>query len=236
MDKANHIIQILKENRDFIAKIVDIELNAKNVFIFDLSDQNMELYDIDLDSTEAFNEYIFTKLKKEKKKVGVGGYFEDRLVYKRSKHFDNDGEPRTIHLGIDIWTEAGTPVYSPLPGVVHSFKNNETFGDYGPTLIIEHLIEGETFYTLYGHLSIDSIQDKEVGQQVRRGDTIAYLGDADVNGNWPPHLHFQVITDMLGNKGDFPGVAPPSAKEYYHKLCLDPNLILKIDKLKKTGS
>ncbi len=231
MNKSEHIIKILKENRDFFSRVVDIELSDKNVYVFDLTENNNELYDFDLEDTNAFNQYIFNKLKNEKKKVGVGGYMEDRLVYKRSRHFDNDGEPRSIHLGIDIWLEEGADIYSPLPAVVHSFQNNATFGDYGPTLILEHLIEGETFYTLYGHLSLDSIQDKQVGQQIRRGDVIAHIGDASVNGNWPPHLHFQVITDMLGNKGDFPGVAPPSAKKYYQQLCIDPNLILKINKL-----
>ncbi len=232
MDKTDHIIKILRENRDFFARIIDIEFSDKNVHVFDFSDKNIDLHEVDMDSTKSLTEYVFKTLKKEKKQVGVGGYFEDRLIYKRSKHFNNDGEPRSIHLGIDIWAEAGTPIYSPLPGVIHSFKNNETFGDYGPTLILEHLIEGEIFYTLYGHLSFDSIQDKEKGQQLRRGDVIANIGDENVNGNWPPHLHFQVITDMLGNEGDFPGVAPASAVDYFHKLCVDPNLILKINKLK----
>ena len=232
MNKTEHIIKILKENRDFISRVVDIELSDKNVLVFDFSDQNTELFEINLDDTNVFTEYVFHKLKNEDKKVGVGGYMEDRLIYKRSKHFDNDGEPRSIHLGVDLWMEAGTEIFSPLPGIIHSFKNNETFGDYGPTLILEHLIEGEIFYTLYGHLSLDSIQDKEPGQQVRRGDVIAKIGDSEVNGNWPPHLHFQVITDILNNFGDFPGVATKSAKEYYHNLCVDPNLILKINKLK----
>lgn len=231
MNKTDHIIKILKENRDFFSRVVDIEFSDKNVHVFDFSEKNQDLLEIDMDDTQALTDYVFKTLKKEKKKVGVGGYFEDRLIYKRSKHFDNDGEPRSIHLGIDIWVEAGTPIYSPLPGVIHSFKNNETFGDYGPTLILEHLIEGKTFYTLYGHLSLDSIQDKEKGQQLRRGDMIANIGDENVNGNWPPHLHFQVITDMLGNEGDFPGVAPASAIDYFHKLCINPNYILKIKKL-----
>ena len=230
--KTEHIIKILKKNRDFIARVVDVELNEKNVFVFDFSEKNKELYNVDLDNTEELTSYVFNKLKKEKKKVGVGGYLEDRLIYKRSKHYDNDGEPRSIHLGIDIWIKEGTQIYSPLPGIVHSFNNNIAYGDYGPTLILEHLIEGEVFYTLYGHLSLESIQEKRKGQQVRRGDIIAYIGDENINENWPPHLHFQVITDMLGNEGDFPGVAPPSAREYFHKLCIDPNLILKIEALK----
>jgi len=232
MEKAAHIIKILEENRDFFSRVVDIELSDKNVYVFDFTENNRELFDINLDDTKAFSDYITNKLVDEKKKVGVGGYFEDRLIYKRIRHFDNDGEPRSIHLGIDIWIEAESNIYSPLPGIIHSFNNNEAFGDYGPTLILEHLIEGEMFYTLYGHLSEDSIQDKEVGQQVRRSDIIAKVGNQDVNGNWPPHLHFQVITDMLGGFGDFPGVAPLSAKEYFHNLCIDPNLILKIKKLK----
>ncbi len=232
MDKTAHIIKILEENRDFFSNIIDIEMSEKNAHIFDFSETNAELHDIDLNSTEALTNYVFDTLKKEKKKVGVGGYMEDRLIYKKSKHFDNDGEPRSIHLGIDLWLEAGTPIYSPLPGVIHSFKLNNNFGDYGATLILEHLIERETFYTLYGHLSLDSIHNKEKGQQLRRGDIIAKIGDESINGNWPPHLHFQVISDMLGNEGNFPGVAPPSAKEYFHNLCIDPNLILKIDILK----
>ena len=231
MDKSDRVIKILKENRDFFADIVDVELNDKNVFVFDFSEENKDLFEINMDNTQSLTDYVYKTLKKKKKKVGVGGYFEDRLIYKRSKHFDNDGEPRSIHLGIDIWIEAGTPIYSPLPGVIHSFKNNDTFGDYGPTLVLEHLIEGVIFYTLYGHLSLDSIQNKEKGQQLRRGDLIATIGDENVNGNWPPHLHFQVITEMLDNEGDFPGVAPPSAKEYFYNLCVDPNYILKIKKL-----
>lgn len=231
MEKSDHIIKILRENRDFFARVVDVEFNDKNVYVFDFSEKNKDLFEIDLDDTNALTEYVFGTLRKEKKKVGVGGYLEDRLIYKRSKHFDNDGEPRSIHLGIDIWLEAGTPIYSPLPGVVHSFKNNEAFGDYGPTLILEHLIEGETFYTLYGHLSLDSITEKQKGQQVRRGDKIALIGDETINGGWPPHVHFQVITDILGDEGDFTGVAPKSALEYFHRLCINPNLILKIKKL-----
>ncbi len=232
MDKLDHIIKILEGNRDFFARIIDVVFSDENVHVFDFSDKNTDLYNIDLNSTDAFTQYVFNTLKIEKKKIGVGGYMEDRLIYKRSKHFDNEGEPRSIHLGIDLWIEAGTPVYSPLPGIIHSFKVNDAFGDYGPTLILEHLIDSTKFYTLYGHLSLVSMRDKKKGQQVRRGDVIASIGDEKVNGNWPPHLHFQVITDMLGNEGDFPGVAPISAKEYFRKLCIDPNLILKINKLK----
>ena len=60
---------------------------------------------------------------------------------------------------------------------------------------------------------------------------IATIGNKNENGQWPSHLHFQVITDMLHHKGDFPGVASVSEQKYYLTLCLDPNLILRINEL-----
>jgi len=154
------------------------------------------------------------------------------MVYRRSRHFDGDGEPRSIHLGIDIWLEAYTPVYTPLDAKVHSFANNDNFGDYGATIILQHELEGIPFYTLYGHLSLASLSDLKEGKSYKAGDKIAEIGADPENGHWPPHLHFQLITDMLDKKGDFYGVAPPSEKEAYAKLCPDPNLLLNIDALK----
>lgn len=69
MNKSEHIIKILKENRDFFSRVVDIELSDKNVYVFDLTENNNELYDFDLEDTNAFNQYIFNKLKNEKKRL-----------------------------------------------------------------------------------------------------------------------------------------------------------------------
>ncbi|MDA3778732.1 MAG: peptidoglycan DD-metalloendopeptidase family protein [Bacteroidales bacterium] len=225
------LIKVINENKKFIEPVIKFN-NQKDFSVFDLSVDNKELYDFDITDTNEFANYISSKLDSKKKKIiGIGGYGEDRLIYKKSKHFDGEGEARSIHLGIDIWINEGTPVYCPLSGVIHSFKNNNTFGDYGPTIIIEHLLEGITFYTLYGHLSIESIESLTEKQMIRKGDEIGRIGSPLVNGNWPAHLHFQLITDMLNKKGDFYGVAPPSEKEQYYNLCLNPNLILQIDNL-----
>ncbi|WP_238593699.1 hypothetical protein, partial [Endozoicomonas atrinae] len=59
---------------------------------------------------------------------------------------------------------------------------------------------------------------------------------SEVNGHWPPHLHFQVISDLLDQKGDFIGVAPKSERDYYLSICPDPNLILGIPSLKPPRS
>ena len=57
------------------------------------------------------------------------------------------------------------------------------------------------------------------------GQTIGTIGSPDVNGFWPPHLHFQIITDLLDLTTEFPGVAPASQRGVWLSLCPDPNLI-----------
>jgi murein DD-endopeptidase MepM/ murein hydrolase activator NlpD len=120
----------------------------------------------------------------------------------------------------------GTPIFAVLPGKVHSFADNAGFGDYGPTIILEHTVTDLTFYTLYGHLCRPSLQTLYEGKPVQAGEQIGTLGCEDENGNWPSHLHFQVMLDLEGRRGDFPGVAAPSQQAYYQQVCPDPNGLL----------
>lgn len=160
-----------------------------------------------------------------------GGYNEKRDLYQRSTIFKGDlGEERNIHIGIDIWAEAGTPIYAALNGKVHSFKCNEGLGNYGPTIILEHSVAKHTFYTLYGHLSFESIQNLKVGDEFTKGMRLGALGDSLVNGDYAPHLHFQVIRDTEGNFGDYPGVCSEQTLTHFLDNCPDPNLLLKLKK------
>ncbi len=63
-------------------------------------------------------------------------------------------------------------------------------------------------------------------KQYKKGDCIGHVGDTKINGGWAPHLHFQIIANMLGKKGDFPGVASLGTREKYLALCPNPNSIL----------
>jgi peptidoglycan LD-endopeptidase LytH len=137
-----------------------------------------------------------------------------------------EGAPRRLHLGIDIWGKPYTPVMSPCDAVIHSFAFNDDFGDYGATIILSHNLDGVTFHTLYGHLSLNSIKNLREGGNVKTGDVIGEFGIPMENGQWPPHLHFQVIDDMDDWKGDYPGVCKYSEKEMYLDNCPDPDLIL----------
>ena len=169
------------------------------------------------------------KLLKNKAKVAFGGYNEERNLYKRSTVFnDNQTEERNIHIGLDLWIKAGTGVLAALDGTVHSFNYNNNLGDYGPTILLKHSIKYQTFYTLYGHLSLESIATIKVGDFFTKGQQLATLGDASVNGNYAPHLHFQIIKDIATNIGDYPGVCSKKDLNYYIENCPDPNLLLKI--------
>lgn len=224
--------EVLKRHQNEFKQVVPFDLNNECTVIFDLTADNRELDKVILNDEQSFNSYIFQKLKENNSPAGIGRYNEDRIIYKISDVFTAK-ELRSIHIGIDIWAEAGTPVFAPLNGIIHSFNNNSASGDYGPTIILEHQLEEITFYTLYGHLSIESLERLQQGQQVSSGQQIATLGAYHENVHWPPHLHFQLIRDMNGYMGDYPGVAPPSKREEYLRQCPDPNLLLNIQSLKQ---
>ena len=189
----------------------------------DFSAQNPDLATIDLTDTALFARYVRDKISRAGATVGVGGYGEDRVLYRNSHHFTPAAdEPRTIHLGVDFWADAGTPIFAPVDGVIHSFADNNRPTDYGPTIILEHQTPGFPRYSLYGHLSRASLVDLYDGKPIRAGDKLAELGTFPENGDWPPHLHFQLMHDMLGLRGDFPGVCRRSERERWLVLCPNP--------------
>lgn len=194
----------------------------------DLSENNRDLLKLEVASSAAFSIYIKEFLKNRGKRAAYGGYNELRTLYNRSELFNNVATNRNIHIGLDIWVPAGTEIISPLSAEIHSFQDNNNFGDYGPTIILKHTTEGREFFTLYGHLSRKSLEYIEIGQKLEAGEGFAWLGDFDENGDYAPHLHFQVMEDLQGKSGDYPGVVARKELDYYLKNCPDPNLMLKI--------
>ena len=161
---------------------------------------------------------------------GLGSYLEQRSVYATPQFADvASPEWRTMHLGIDVFAPAGTPVYAPLAGRVLHLTYNADPLDYGHTLILEHSADGVPFYTLYGHLGASLLTLLAKGDTVTPGQLIAHLGDWHENGGWAAHIHFQVMTDMLDqNGGNFFGVGHESLSDVWAEICLDPNLILRL--------
>ncbi|HJZ45955.1 MAG TPA: aminotransferase class III-fold pyridoxal phosphate-dependent enzyme, partial [Roseiflexaceae bacterium] len=225
------VVGWLQANAARCAPVLGVDLRATPSYVFDLSVGSLFLgADPAVTETAALSERIARELRAAGASVGVGRYDEARLIYATPAFASGErptDERRTIHLGVDLFAEAGAPIFAPLEGEVYLVANNAARLDYGPLLILKHSTDaGQTFFTLYGHLGEDALEHCSAGRRVAAGDQIGSIGAPPINGDWPPHLHFQIITDLLDLGRDFPGVAYASQREIWKSLSPDPNLIL----------
>jgi len=215
------------------APVLDVDLRTTPCLVFDLSVGSRLLgADPAALETAALTETLWREMKAVGVDVGVGRYDEARPIY-TTDAFASGGRPtdehRTVHLGIDLFVPPGSAVHVPLAGTVHCLANKAAAKDYGPLVILRHLTgEGTPFFTLYGHLGPSCLERLVVGQQVTRGARIAEVGAPPGNGDWAPHLHLQLITDLLELDRDYPGVAFASRRQVWRSLAPDPNVLLGI--------
>ena len=243
------------------APVLPPELAEGPQTVFDLSVGSRWLGTTgDLDA-RGWTDLLFGNMCANGTAVGLGRYDEARRWYDSDAFATQgeDGlERRTVHLGIDLFAEPGTRVHAPFAATVHSFRDNAARLDYGPTIVLRHEAgearehgareatneggaqkargeagpdEPREWFTLYGHLSRDSLAGLYPGKKFAAGEEIGRIGPYPENGDWAPHLHFQVMTNLLDREGDFPGVAPPSQREVWLSLSPDPNLMLGIPEL-----
>jgi murein DD-endopeptidase MepM/ murein hydrolase activator NlpD len=225
------IVTQLNQLKTVAGPVAVLPFPTSDYSAIDLSTSAPDLEHLDLTDTIAMEKYIELYCQQRGAKVAYGGYLEHRNLYKHSSHFNQQDArtERNIHLGIDFWVAAGTPVIAPLKGIVHSFQDNQGLGNYGPTIILEHRVGEMVFYSLYGHLSRASLEEIEVDQIIEKGEKFAVLGTAAVNGNYAPHLHFQLILDLEGKQGDYPGVCSQQDVAFYQDNCPNPMLLLSLD-------
>ncbi len=213
---------LLKQHQSEFAPVFFPPLSRENSVHMDLSSSNREFEGLD---EVALDAAILQKITYAGAIAGVGGYLENRSLYQHTDLFQGDSE-RCIHIGVDVFMPAQTPLYAPLDSVVHSFANRGVSGDYGPVIILRHELAGFEFHSLYGHLSESSLEGLSEGKSISMGEQFARIGARPGNGNWPPHLHFQLVRDMQGNRGDYPGVVRPFDLEYFRENCPDPMALL----------
>jgi 4-aminobutyrate aminotransferase-like enzyme/Ser/Thr protein kinase RdoA (MazF antagonist) len=218
-------------HRGRFAQVMGYPLDTDNVHVYDLGVASAEPGSFDQwRDPRTFTRLLFDRLRDLHAKAGIGRYDEVRGVYATDlfRGEGNDGpEWRSVHTAIDVFLPSGASVYAPLAGTVHSVRDNEQPGDYGPTVILRHELDGGlAFFTLYGHLSRETLPRLTPGQSLGAGDIVGWLGDEGVNGGWPPHLHFQVVADLLDRDGDFPGVARASERELWLAISPDPSPML----------
>ena len=215
------------------ASVLDADLRTGPCHVFDLAVGSTFLgADPSNAGTPALTNSIEQALKDCNTSIGIGRYDEARLLYSSDLFGDNSNplkERRTIHLGIDLFVSPGSKVHVPLEGTIHTIADNQAPLDYGPLVIVKHEASGlQEFFTLYGHLSRASIHKLSVGQHLVRGQAFAEIGCVQENGGWTPHLHFQLIADLLGMNENFPGVARASERAVWKSISPDPNLLLGI--------
>lgn len=215
------------------APVLDTDLRSSPCVVFDLSVGSTFL-GADPGAADADNlqETISRRMKEANAPVGIGRYDEARLLYTSPLFRSSDSpieERRTIHLGIDLFAAPGTEVHAALDGVVHAVAINTAPLDYGPLVILRHATnDGQEFFTLYGHLARNVVDELRVGERIACGEKFASIGHSGENGGWAPHLHFQIILDLLDLGADFPGVARASQRGVWTSLSPDPNLLLGI--------
>ena len=220
----------LNENNDDFGPLLTSANRGNPFVVFDFAKNGKDTMS-SRDGSDLATEYklIFEKIERESAVFGVGLYNEPRACY-LGPQFEEGMKKRTIHIGVDLFDGAGQIVHAPLNGVVYSIKDNALPYDYGPTVILEHEIpELDTkFWTLYGHLDRQTLAELFVSDPVLKGETIGRLGNDKENGGWVPHLHFQIIFDLMNyeHSGDFPGVVTEANRDIWTSICPDPNLIL----------
>lgn len=219
----------LRANQDVLSPIMPFDLRASSVPVLDLSPYNADL-PVGRDCSDALAGLVASAMSAAKQPVAIGRYDEVRLIYTNDAFAGScpNDERRTIHLGMDLFVQPQTPVHAPLDGVVHAFADRADAQDYGPTIVLRHEVDELVFYTLYGHLGRESLHDIQLGQLVKSGQPFATVGTQDENGGWHPHLHLQVITDLLDLDDAFPGVCRASQRDVWTSICPDPNLLVGI--------
>ena len=197
---------------------IDLSVESKWVKLFK-NFQNLQLFENTINHVQHHN----------KNKIIGGGYLEDRQLYntKNYQRISNDGiEKRTIHLGIDFWIKEGNKVVNLFDGIIDIITVDKKPKGYGGLIILKHELKDFSFFTLFGHLDFNRFDYKK-GEILKKGDLVGYIGNKNQNGNWVPHLHFQIILSKLGFINDFPGVGYLSEIEVFKSICPNPNLLFK---------
>jgi len=229
--EAEAIGRWLEERTEDAAPVLDVDLRRAPSLVLDLGVGSRLL---GADPAEAGTDALTDKISRAMKDAGVavavGRYDEARGIYLSGLFGAGErptDERRTVHLGIDLFVDPGSPIHAPLEGVVHVLANNTAPLDYGPLVVLRHETDqGAPFFTLYGHLTEDTLEGLRLDQKIPRGEGFARVGAPPTNGGWTPHLHFQVILDLLERGADFPGVAHASRRAVWTSLSPDPNVLL----------
>lgn len=221
---SHRIVSWLNQSRQRLQPIFENHLHTRPRLLISLAD-GAPGSDLANDA-DQYTQWLNAELKKHAAEFAIGLYGEDRSCYKGDQFtVKGSSQSRSTHLGIDIFIEAGTVIHAPLAGKVYSLRSIDAAYDYGTLLVLEHQTDqGQAFYTLYGHLATRTAALFNEGDEVAAGNIIGFIGDQKENGLWSPHLHFQLITTMLGLRDNFDGATELDRMDIWSQICPDPSV------------
>lgn len=230
--RANFNVWLL--NKRF-TNIIQPEVGDFSFKFFDQGVGSLELGGTEnIESRKRLGAHISSLVSQNRMAVGIGRYNEIRPFYitdAYKEESDNGPVWRTVHIGLDVFMPESTEVLAPLDGVVYSVTNHVKGRNYGATIVLQHRVSADlTFYTLYGHLSESSLCKVKYGQKIKQGERVGEIGSSLECDNFPTHLHFQIMLDMLGNTWDFPRVIAPDQRRTWLSVCPDPGFLLGLGK------
>ena len=228
-EAAPRILGFLNKSRGRFAPIIGQDLN--DAPLGSLSVENSlwpeNPFDLGPDEAARIGEEF-----EDNGNIWLGYYFEPRLIYTEPAFRNGPwlaSDRRTVHLAVDVFGAAQTPVCAPLDATVYAAKNCARHLDYGGLIILAHKTpDGDEFYTLYGHLNPEVCDRLSVGDTLSKGTPFSALGDVTQNGGWSPHLHFQMALTLEGLGGDWPGVGDPDESYLWNAICPNPAALLNL--------
>ena len=107
------LAEILKKHSSIFHRVVPFNQATDKLLIMDFTNNNREITTNIITDTEKFSGYVQQKLNVSNAKSGIGGYNEDRTLYRRGSNFDgkNGAVPGRLQLGIDFCGGVGTTVF-----------------------------------------------------------------------------------------------------------------------------
>ena len=111
--------------------MVDLVISLNSYIPIDVSASNSTVLDFNFADSVAQKKYINLHLIERNNQAAYGVYFERRNLYDRSTYFENvtKHNQRNIYLGVDLQCALVMKVLFVLKGEMHSFKDNENYGD-----------------------------------------------------------------------------------------------------------
>jgi 4-aminobutyrate aminotransferase-like enzyme/Ser/Thr protein kinase RdoA (MazF antagonist) len=198
--------QWLSAHRAEFASVVDVPIEAPPPVV-DLSPASELWRDGGWMTAQACRRAVSERLRDG---YGLGRYGEARLMYSQT---NSAAEPGTVHLGVDVFAPAGTPVRAPFEGVIERIEGNRLCLRHGPGL----------------RVVLGRIQPSvRAGERVARGQTLGAVAEAATGEPLPAHLHCQLDLRGPGEPAGppLPALIPPGEREVWLSLCPDPNLVL----------